>query len=518
MVGLDRRTFLKLMGQGAAVLGMGAGFSGKAWAAQVKRVPDPDWEEWDFYFPGKYNAADAKVLKKFQEDLAFINNKDINIKDLISGKLDGQPGIDGLMHGKVEGQPGIISVKKITSEVVDDYAARYGGHNPMWTDKNYAEKTKWGAMVMPFAAGEPRYTPAMPISEGIADYFVVTAHNDALNFYRPVYEGDTIYAVIDEQHCTDITPKQGSYYRTFAMSGRARLYNQRAELVAEGANILNESFRRHKSPAMRNPSKTHVWEAPDWWQRSAHIFTDQDWEEIIGIWKNETIRGAEPLYWDEVNIGDEPPPRAVGPVVTEEEIYVIMDEFVPYWNVDTKQNMLDPEAFKKLVKNEQGLYVPPEHLKKKPLQSRPGAAQRENWDGRGHVQNAICAKWAAGMIYNWMGDQGWLQRISWDIMELPPGPTKTVSYQENPTMIPSIPMELRPALFDKYPYLEKVPYMRGCRAAWHALDGDVIISRAYVVNKYRQNDEYFVDLVFWCETIDKYLVEEGIMTVKLPKR
>jgi hypothetical protein len=302
------------------------------------------------------------------------------------------------------------------------------------------------------------------------------------------------------------------------MSGWARLFNQKGELVAEGANILNESFRRHKDPAKRNPSKAHLWEAPDWWQRKAHIYTDKDWKKIISIWKNEKIRGAEPLYWDDVNIGDEPPPRAMGPVVTEEEIYVIMDEGIPDWNVNTKQNMLDPKAFKNLVKNKQGIYVPPEHLEKKPAENMPGSPQRQNWDGRGHVQNAVCAKWAAGMIYNWMGDQGWLQRIGWHIMEYPPGSTESISYQDHPTIIPSIPMELRPALFDKYPYLEKVPYMRGCRAAWHALDGDLIISRAYVTDKYREGNEYFVDLVFWCETIDNYLVEEGFITVKLPKK
>jgi hypothetical protein len=114
------------------------------------------------------------------------------------------------------------------------------------------------------------------------------------------------------------------------------------------------------------------------------------------------------------------------------------------------------------------------------------------------------------MLYNWMGPEGWLQRIGWDIMELLPG------YSED--VIPPVPGDLRPALFDKYPYLEKVPYMRGCRAAWHGLEGDTIISRACVTDKYVENGEYFVDLTWWSQTLDKYLVEEGFATVKLPKR
>ena len=50
------------------------------------------------------------------------------------------------------------------------------------------------------------------------------------------------------------------------------------------------------------------------------------------------------------------------------------------------------------------------------------------------------------------------------------------------------------------------------------MEGDLIICRACVTDKYRQGNEYFTDLVYWCETFDKYLVEEGFVTVKLPKK
>jgi hypothetical protein len=77
---------------------------------------------------------------------------------------------------------------------------------------------------------------------------------------------------------------------------------------------------------------------------------------------------------------------------------------------------------------------------------------------------------------------------------------------------------MMPDLFDKRPYLEKVPYMRGCCPAWHPMEGDLVICKAYVTDKYRQGEEYFVDLTWWCETLDRYLVEEGYATVKLPKK
>jgi hypothetical protein len=62
------------------------------------------------------------------------------------------------------------------------------------------------------------------------------------------------------------------------MSGHAKVYNQKGELVSEAANILKESFRRHKDKSKRSIGGAHAWESPDWWSRPAHQYTDKDWE------------------------------------------------------------------------------------------------------------------------------------------------------------------------------------------------------------------------------------------------
>ncbi len=462
--------------------------------------------EYEFYYPGVYDEQDTKILQEFQAKLDQVNkNKgNINVGDLVSGKLDSK-NTPWVSWNPMENN------FKITLDNMMTQANSYVGNNPLFTDKNYAKKTRYGVMAFPLVL-TLEVMPAMPKSKGIGDYMVVSAHNDVINFYRPLYEGDTLFTVYDEQHCVDVTPVAGSYYRTFAMSGTGRTFNQKGELVAEGANVLKESFRRHKDPAKRNKDGAHAWESPDWWGRPPHIYTDKDWGYIISIWKNERLRGAEVLYWDDVKIGDEPTPTAVGPILAEEELDMMFN--IPRWSTDTKRNVLDPKTFARMVKNKQGIYVLPENLEKKPSSGphMPSVATHEiaNRDGRAVLQNSVAAKFAAGMLYNWMGDEGWLQRIGWDIMELPPG------YDE--TVIPFIPKELRPALFDKYPYMDKVPYMRGCRAAWHAMEGDLIICRAYVFDKYEKDGEHFADLTWWCQTLDRYIVEEGFATVKLPKK
>jgi hypothetical protein len=241
------------------------------------------------------------------------------------------------------------------------------------------------------------------------------------------------------------------------------------------------------------------------------------------MWKNEWVRGDRVLYWDDVEIGDEPTPTACGPVLSEEETRIIMD--APLWCTEIKKNMLDPKTREKMVKNNQGIYVLPEYREKKAGSggaSGHGAgatasvdpdAPKEirNTDGRALLQNAVCSKFAAGMLLNWMGDEGWLQRIHWDIMA-PGGPAIPKS------LIPPLTREIMPPLFDKFPYLEKVPHMKFKRASWHPLEGDLVISKGYVVDKYKNGGEYYVDVIWWCETFDKYIIEEGSATIELPKK
>jgi hypothetical protein len=191
-----------------------------------------------------------------------------------------------------------------------------------------------------------------------------------------------------------------------------------------------------------------------------------------------------------------------------------------------------------MKKNKQGIYLLPDYLEKKPKGqgSRSGRGAFEmhvsgelprgdmpsggrtaretpevaNRDGCAVIRNGVCPKWAAGKLINWTGDQGWLQRIGWDSMSILPG------YPES--VIPLVTKDVMPALFGRCPYLEKVPFMRGIRPAWPALEGDTIICNACVTDKYSKNGEYFVDLIFWCQTLDRYPVVKVHATVKLPKR
>jgi acyl dehydratase len=500
----ERREFLKLMGRGAAVWGVArAGLINGMWAQST--VPDDlhlaDGEEWEFYKPGVYDADDQKIIDKFQAELDELNRRGkISFADLMSGKYQAsQPG-----GGNVRGL--------ISHQEAEKVYNNFGDWNPLFSDAAYAAKSPYGKPIVVPVVAVDEYMPPMPA--GIGDYMVVSHWNGATNFYKPVFEGDTLYSVTDTQHFRDITPAAGSHYRTFELSGTGRCFNQKGEVVSEGANILTESFRRHKDKSKQNKGGIRAWESPDWWhQRPVYQYSDKDWNAAVALWKGEARRGAKPLYWDEVKVGEEIPTLTMPPIMTEISTNMMMS--MPLWATQTKKKAIDPEQFKTLAKNAQGLYVPPPYLvKKEDTEVHPGMEdmpqEYAHRDGRSVVQNSFCAKWAANMLYNWIGDSGWVQRMGWDIMPKPPGYPLSV--------IPNFPREDYPELFDQYPYLEKVPSMKGKVAETHPLEGDIITIHGYVTSKYQKNGENFVNLIWWCQTYDKYVVQEGFATVKLAKK
>lgn len=486
---------------------------------QESQARTSETDVWESYLPGQYDAKDSKTLNDFSAKLAKISATagKVDVPAVVSGKLDNQK------NPSVSWNP-MENNYRITRENMLKQAHMYLGDNPLFTDESYATKSPLQGLTAFSMLYTNECMPAIPKREGIGDYFVVSSHNDTTTYYRPIHEGDTLYTVYTAQNMNDITPTSGSRFRTFALSGSCKVYNQRGELVAEGANILKESFRRHSDPAQRNPDQAHAWESPDWWQLKPHQYTDKDWQTIITSWKSEKRRGDKPLYWEDVKPGQQLASVYTPPLLSDQETDQLFE--VPGFAVQIKQDVLDPNTFPRMVKNPQGIYVRPENLNKKTAEkpfsgagrdtddnARTGKATPEiaNRDGRATLQNAVLPKFVAGSIYSWMGDHGWLQRIGWDIMT-----DDVPGYPES--AIPHIPRSLFPPQFDKFPVLAKVPGKAKTPMKWHALEGDIYVIQSYVTNTYQKDGAHFADLTWWIETMDKVMVERGFVTVKLPSR
>ena len=89
-----------------------------------------------------------------------------------------------------------------------------------------------------------------------------------------------------------------------------------------------------------------------------HFYTEEDYETMKTYWRNEKIRGGETLYWEDVNIGDEPTPTCEPP-----QYGGVIVRNMAFWDLyrfadgGIREELLQGGG--RSVRNEQGLYELP---------------------------------------------------------------------------------------------------------------------------------------------------------------
>ncbi|MBS5520854.1 MAG: MaoC family dehydratase N-terminal domain-containing protein [Clostridiales bacterium] len=462
-------------------------------------------------YPGVYTEGEKELFKAYLDECEAINKRGtIDVSAMISGKLP-------------EDTPGYEKIFPVPEELVKYQNARIDPENRLINDKEYAKSMGYKNI---FAL--PTFTPHSNVDKAFPpaarDTILANQLNGNITSYLPIYPGDTLYLVVNKRTIRDITPEEGSTHRFLAISGEASIYNQDGEKVndmvwniCEGIRIFKEECRPMKREDMGFGDS---WEGPDWLKRPQHHYTDQDWEFIIDIWKNEKLQGAQPLYWEDVKIGDEPAPTLDGPIMEGP----VPDESSGHGkggSVTLKKLMLETDYKQTMDRDPKtGLYTPKkrsDYIPEFPNLSGDSKSDErgENFSEveihlkdessgvRGVLMNYVGRDIAVRHINNWIGDHGWLKTIRWEIM------TKELMelYDKKVPLSPFIGN-----------YMKQVPYMRDKFLDAHPLTEDIALVKSYVTDKYIENGEHLVELVWWIETIDHYIYCDGQAVVKLPSK
>jgi hypothetical protein len=118
--------------------------------------------------------------------------------------------------------------------------------------------------------------------------------------------------------------------------------------------------------------------------------------------------------------------------------------------------------------------------------------------------NDTAAKLITRMVTNYIGDAGFVTRIGWIFTRNPEAEPSQEEFQ-----FPKFDVE----------YLNKVPYMKGKACTIHPAEGDTVIAKGYVTDKYiNDQGEHIIDLVCWGETLDRRIVEVVPAAAKLPSK
>ena len=471
-----------------------------------------DFDAGDFVtlYPGVYTEKEKDLVEQYLADNRALEERGpIDVEALIQGTLP-------------KDTPG-LGPSYVASEAMVRYNnEKYDPENPVLNDAVYARELGYQDIIaMPcFGANDDVFM--VPYPPEARDTLLVSQLNHSITSYVPIYPGDTLYLVANSRHVTDYTPIEGSIYRSVVLRSTGSVYNQRGEKVndvvwrvTEGLKIYQEG----KRPA--GMSFKDMWEAPDWMSRPAHYYTDQDWEYIKHLWSKEKRRGSQTLYWEDVQIGDQPTCTVDGP---------ILESLAPTrpWGMGTggsrtmKKEIMDPSTLKTMIRGERdGIYrlperedyVPaiPDDPSTVPMPPMPDAdfavidtaEIHKQTESRGVLINFLGRDIAVRHINNWMGDHGWIRNIRWGIMPV----------EAHEALGKTVP--LNP---DAEYFLGKIPYMKGKHATAHGLTGDLAIVNSYVYDKFFRDGEPLVELGWWIETIEGDIWLEGGATAKLPSR
>ena len=284
-------------------------------------------------------------------------------------------------------------IREATIDTITNFCNGIGDQNPLHRDEEYVKWTRWGELLAPACFLYARTWPGRT-RFGLPGVHGFHAGND-FRFYRKVRLGDRIDSV---ERVAGIEEKESRFSgRLVIIHVETTFTNQRGELIARvgGWNT------RHEREASRDHGK-ELRDAPQGYEYEA-----EELERIEEAQYSELdrARGAEPRYWEDVEVGDELEPVARGPLSTSD---------VTAWLVGTGRGRAHGLALREARRH-------PGHYFRNPQSS--GSLE---YTGMGHQIAEVAAEvgvpgaydfgpqrvsWLGTFVEYWMGDDAFLTRL-----------------------------------------------------------------------------------------------------------
>ena len=282
-----------------------------------------------------------------------------------------------------------VNNEEATRIAIRKFADGIGDPNPLWSDEEYAKKTKYGLIVAP-----PSWVFAVfsGLQFGWAGLGGFHSETDA-EFYRPILRNDRISPECIYRGFEG--PKPSSFAERIIIDRKENTYtNQNNELVAR---VKWSSIRVERAKAKRKGKYSNI--------QLPHPWTDEELKKIEEEVLAEEVRGTNVRYWEDTGVGEELKPVVKGPFgLTDMVAYCVGAQPVRlaahgaqlrYYQEHPAFSFRDPETcalepiyavhYNKAAANAAGL----------PYQYNAGVQTQS---------------WLIGLLTNWMGDEGWLKK------------------------------------------------------------------------------------------------------------
>ena len=172
-----------------------------------------------------------------------------------------------------------------------------GDTNPLYWDRSYAQQTKFGTIIAPPCFLYSVYW-CSGRTGGLAGVHGFHAGND-WEWYRPIYLDDQISV---QEQFTGLEEKKSEFAGTIMIqSSVTHYYNQRGETIAK---TRGWQIRAERSAAKERQKYSF----------EPYKYSRAEIEAIEEAVLGEEIRGDNPRWWDDVQVGDDLKPVVKGPM------------------------------------------------------------------------------------------------------------------------------------------------------------------------------------------------------------
>jgi acyl dehydratase len=284
-----------------------------------------------------------------------------------------------------------INNEEATRIAIRKFADGIGDANPLWTDADYAAKTRYGTIVAPPAWIFSVFSGVQYGFRGIGGFH----SGSAIEFYLPVLRNDTI---TPEMICTAIEgPKKSVFAEKTIIERNDNLYtNQRSELVAK---VTWEVIHFQRATAKKT-GKYHQIQLP-------HPWTAEELKEIESEVLAEERNGGDTPCWDDVEIGQKLKPVVKGPVTMTDEIAFLIGGGAPIPRLNA-----NGVALRLYRRHPAWSFRDPTSCGLEPIYAVHYNGEAAKAQGLpyqydvGFQRNA----WQIQLLTNYAGDEGWLKK------------------------------------------------------------------------------------------------------------
>ena len=256
-----------------------------------------------------------------------------------------------LLVGHDEASSRRESARVATADNIRAFALSIGCDNPLYCDEDYARNSRWGEVIAPGTItihaplrGDPRPEHIARAKKSLFRGIHQMHSGTSWEWYRPIRPGDTVHSFSGEE---SLDVKQSEFGgRTVLRVSRDVQFNQDGAVICVRRTLLVHSER---ATAAKRGKYMDIQPA---------FYTDENLAEIDAIYAAERVRGAEPRYWEDVQVGDSLGTMGKGPITVSDIICMHSTGFalLPFGPMtgrlryQHKQKM--PAAY---VKNKQGI-------------------------------------------------------------------------------------------------------------------------------------------------------------------